>query len=87
MPDGQLGRALGGLTHGGLPLGHLAPDLLVRLGGARLVGTLTRLLRLPGGDTLAVLMILPGDALFFSGRRREEIDLTKVRPTQANSGL
>jgi hypothetical protein len=30
---------------------------------------------------------LAGDALFFSGRRREEIDLTKVRSTQANSGL
>jgi Protein of unknown function (DUF2778) len=25
--------------------------------------------------------------LFFSGHRREEIDLTKVRSTQANSGL
>ena len=27
----------------------------------------------------------PWDALFFSGRRRDELDLTKVRSTQANS--
>jgi hypothetical protein len=31
--------------------------------------------------------LLAADALFFSGRRREEIDLTKLRSTQANSGL
>src|ERR1700724_4774380 len=30
---------------------------------------------------------LAGDALFFFWRRREEIDLTKVRSTQANSSL
>src|ERR1700720_890961 len=29
----------------------------------------------------------PAMRSFFSGRRREEIDLTKVRSTQANSGL
>jgi hypothetical protein len=35
------------------------------------------------------LIWVPSPAMrsFFSGRRREEIDLTKVRSTQANSGL
>jgi hypothetical protein len=45
-------------------------------------------LRQPGIDDKPIATA-PSPAMrsFFSGRRREEIDLTKVRSTQANSGL